>query len=242
MSRPAEGIAQVTMQDRASRNSFSPELMKGITSAFEEIGNDPAFKAVVLTGYDNYFCCGGTRDELMAIYKGEHNFSDLKFFTLPLECPIPVISAMQGHGIGGGFVFGLYSDFSILARESIYAANFMKYGFTPGMGATLMIPLRLGNAVGNEMLFSAESYRGGELKERGIPLKVMPKQDVLKEALKLAESLAEKPRGSLVTLKEHLTAGIKARLPETISKELAMHRLTFHQKEVADRIDYFFNS
>jgi polyketide biosynthesis enoyl-CoA hydratase PksI len=240
LSEPAPGVVQVTMQDRLSRNSFSPALMEGIVDAFEKIRNNTGYKVAIITGYENYFCCGGTKEELVSIYEGRMNFNDLGFFTLPLECEVPVIAAMQGHGIGGGFVFGMYADFCILGRESIYTANFMKYGFTPGMGATLMVPLRLGDMLGNEMLFSAETYRGGELKERGASLKVVPKQDVLQEAVKLAVSLADKPRSSLITLKEHLTAGIKARLPEIIRRELDMHRITFHQQEVADRIENFF--
>jgi polyketide biosynthesis enoyl-CoA hydratase PksI len=240
LSEPADGVVQITMQDQLSKNSFSKELMAGIADAFQRIKNDQRYKVAILTGYENYFCCGGTKEELVAIYKGEMNFRELEFFTLPLECEIPVISAMQGHGIGGGFVFGLYSDHSILGKENIYATNFMKYGFTPGMGATLMAPLRLGEVIGNEMLYSAESYRGGELKERGVPLKVVPKSEVLNEAMRLAQSMAEKPRLSLVTLKEHLTAGIKARLPAIISKELEMHEITFHQREVAERIESFF--
>ena len=103
-----------------------------------------------------------------------------------------------------------------------------------------MAPLKLGEVIGNEMLFSAENYRGGELKERGTPLKVVPKAEVLQEAIKLAKSLAEKPRLSLVTLKTHLTANIKAKLPEIIRQELSMHKITFHQPEVAERIEALF--
>lgn len=242
LSEIEEGIVQVTMEDRLSRNTFSEGFIKGIMEAFETIKNTPAYKVVVLTGYDNYFCCGGTKEELFKIYKGEKRFNDFKFFTLPLECQVPVISAMQGHAIGGGLVFGLYADFSILGKENMYTANFMKYGFTPGMGGTYIIPLRLGEALGNEMLFTAENYRGGELKERGVLLKVVPKNEVLTEAMTLAKSLAEKPRKSLITLKEHISAPIKNKLSDIIKKELAMHTLTFHQPEVAERIEALFGS
>ena len=240
LSELGNGIVQITMEDRSSRNTFSIELVTGIMEAFETIKKTLAYKVVILTGYENYFCCGGTKVELFKIYKGEAGFNTVNFFTYPLDCSIPVISAMQGHGIGGGFVFGLYADFSILGRENIYTTNFMKYGFTPGMGATLLVPLRLGETVGTEMLFSAENYRGGELKERGISLKVVPKTEVLKEAIALAGILAEKPRLSLVALKEHLSADIKAKLPGIIKQELKMHDITFHQPEVAERIESLF--
>ena len=121
-----KGIVQITMEDKSSRNTFSKELITGIIASFEKIKNNSTYKVVILTGYENYFCCGGTKDELVSIYKKEIGFNDLNFFTLPLDCEIPVISAMQGHGIGGGFVFGLYADFSILGKENIYTTNFMK--------------------------------------------------------------------------------------------------------------------
>lgn len=234
------GIVQVLMEDRSARNTFSKELVDGLTAAFEQIKNNTAYKVVIMTGYDNYFCCGGTKEELVAIYHRKLKFNDLNFFSLPLYCEIPVISAMQGHAIGGGFVFGLYADIPILGKENIYTTNFMKYGFTPGMGATLIVPNRLGDTVGTEMLFLAENYRGGDLKERGVPLRVVTKSDVVKEAIKLAENLAEKPRLSLITLKDQLSRGIKAKLPEVIEQELAMHSITFHQPEVADRIEALF--
>ena len=235
-----DGVVLITMEDRTSRNSFSKGLIEGLILAFEEVGKNKNYKVVIMTGYENYFCCGGTKDELIAIYKGEIGFNDVDFFTLPLYCPIPVIAAMQGHGIGGGFVFGLYADFPILGRENIYTTNFMRYGFTPGMGGTMIIPLRLGNVVGNEMLFTAENYRGGELKERGVPMMVVPRAEVLNEAIKMSRRLADKPRLSLITLKAHVTASIKEQLPGIIQKELAMHDVTFHQSEVVERIQSLF--
>jgi polyketide biosynthesis enoyl-CoA hydratase PksI len=240
ISEPLKGVVQVTMEDRTFRNTFSKEMVAGIVEAFEKIRTDPNFKVVVLTGYENYFCCGGTKEELLAIYNNETSFNDFDFFRLPLECEIPVISAMQGHGIGGGLVFGLYADFSILGKENIYACNFMKYGFTPGMGGTLIVPLRMGDVIGTEMLYSAENYRGGELKDRGIPLKVVPKSEVVKEALLLAGILADKPRSSLKALKKHLTTSIKEKLPGVVEEELRMHNLTFHSPEVAKKIELLF--
>ncbi|MEM6734983.1 MAG: polyketide synthase [Bacteroidota bacterium] len=235
-----DGIVQLTMQDKDSRNTFSKSLIQGIMESFEEIRQNTSLKVVILTGYDSYFCCGGTKEELFAIYNKEIGFNDLNFFTHPLDCEIPVISAMQGHGIGGGLAFGCYADFIILGRENIYTANFMKYGFTPGMGSTYLLPLRFGTIVGNELLFTAENYRGGELQERGIPQKVVPKSQVLEEAIKLAKSLAEKPRLSLVTLKAHLSREIRATIAQIIDMELKMHDITFHQPEVKARIEDLF--
>ncbi len=133
------GIVQVTMQDRVHKNTFSEELIRGLIQAFEAIQAHASAKVVILTGYDTYFACGGTKEGLLALYEGKGKFSDVNIYSLALACQIPVIAAMQGHGIGGGFVLGLYADVVILSRESVYTTNFMRYGFTPGMGPRILL-------------------------------------------------------------------------------------------------------
>ncbi len=235
-----EGIVLLRMEDRIHKNTFSSELMLGLKQSFEAIDNNSGYKAVILTGYDSYFCSGGTQEGLLAIYEGEVQFTDSNIYSLPLECKIPVIAAMQGHGIGGGFAFGLFSDFVILSRESVYTTNFMKYGFTPGMGSTLILSEKLGISLTEELLFTANNYRGAELEKRGVPFPVFPRKDVVNYALELARQLAEKPRISLITLKDHLVTSLREKLPTVIEKELAMHEKTFHLPETKERIERLF--
>lgn len=234
------GIALVRMQDRVHKNTFSEELNLGLIRAFETIDTQAGYKVVILTGYDSYFASGGTQEGLLSLYEGKGKFTDMNLYSLALDCKIPVISAMQGHGIGGGFVMGLFADFVILSRESIYTTNFMKYGFTPGMGATFMLPQKLGISLGEEMLLMARNYRGEELKQRGIPFPVFPRAEVMEEALNMARQLAEKPRISLITLKDHLVDSLRRQLPTVIEQEVAMHEKTFHQEEVKENIHALF--
>ncbi|WP_249652499.1 enoyl-CoA hydratase-related protein, partial [Lysinibacillus sp. D4A1_S13] len=71
------------------------------------INADPTYKTVLLTGYGNYFCTGGTQEGLCTIQGGKLQFTDLKLHHLLLDCRIPMISGMQGHAIGGGSTIGL---------------------------------------------------------------------------------------------------------------------------------------
>ncbi len=237
------GVIQIKMQDKVHKNTFSEDLLRGLFDSFEKIRLQTNYKVVILTGYDTYFSSGGTKESLLYIYEGKTNFTEAgNLYSLALDCPIPVISAMQGHGVGGGFVMGLFSDFVILSRESIYTTNFMKYGFTPGMGATFILPRKLGISLAEEMLLSAKTYYGGELQKRGIPFPVLPRSEVAPYALELAHTLAEKPRISLITLKDHLVAGLRQGLSEVINQELEMHEKTFHQPEVRERIEKLFGN
>jgi polyketide biosynthesis enoyl-CoA hydratase PksI len=240
LTEVGDGIVQLKMQDKANKNTFSNELAQGLIEAFETIKHQLRYRVVIFTGYDTYFASGGTQEALLSLSAGIGKFTDKDLYSLALNCPIPVISAMQGHGIGGGFVMGMFADLVVLSRESIYTTNFMKYGFTPGMGATFILPQKLGISLAQEMMLTAKNYRGEELQKRGIPFPVLPRDEVMDYAYELATTLAEKPRVSLVTLKDHLVAHQRESLPRTIAQEVAMHEKTFHQPEVRERIEAFF--
>src|SRR5262249_34888364 len=141
---PSDGIGIVVMEDQVSRNTFSRAFVEGLIEVFAAIRADATLKVIVVHGFGNYFCCGGTREELLTLADGRLQFTDANFFDLLLQCDIPVIAAMQGHALGGGLAFGAFADMMVLATEALYSANFMRYGFTPGMGATYIIPRRFG--------------------------------------------------------------------------------------------------
>lgn len=234
------GIVLITMQDRVNKNTFTDELIVGLTQAFADIKQCTDCKVVILTGFDNYFSSGGTQLGLLELFEGKIKFTDKDLYSLALNCRVPVIAAMQGHAIGGGFVLGMFADLVVLARESVYTTNFMKYGFTPGMGATFILPKKLGLALSEEMLLTAATYRGEELQKRGIPFPVLPRERVLEHALELARNLAEKSRHSLIVLKDHLVRPLREELASYIEQEIAMHELTFHQPETKARIEMHF--
>lgn len=235
-----DGVVEVRMQDKVNKNTFTNELIAELTSAFARIAANTRYRAAILTGYDSYFASGGTQSGLRDLHAGKYKFTDKDLYSLALNCPIPVVAAMQGHGIGGGFIMGLFADLVVLARESIYTANFMKYGFTPGMGSTFILPKKFGMALAEEMMLTAKTYRGEDLHKRGIAFPVLPRNEVLEHALELARALAEKPRVSLITLKDHLVAPLRAELPTYVEQELVMHELTFHQPAVKERIEALF--
>jgi polyketide biosynthesis enoyl-CoA hydratase PksI len=237
-----EAIAVISLEEKEHRNTFTPAFIDGLHAAFATITEISATKVVIVQGYEQYFCCGGTQEELLQIFNGELTFDQLDFFRLLLDCELPTIAAMQGHTLGGGLAFACYADLLVMAEESIYSANFMRYGFTPGMGATFIIPRRLGTTLGNEMLLTAKNYRGHELKARGASPCFAPRKAVLETAIRQAETLAEKPLTSLKILKQHLVTPIRQALPRIIEQELAMHSISFQQPEVKERIEALFHA
>jgi len=244
-------VCFVALEEREFKNTFTTRLIDGLQDVFSLIQADADIKAVVVHGYGNYFCCGGTKEELVDLYHGFKNkaddsrviqFADLQLHDLFLRCKVPVIAAMQGHAIGGGLAMGCFADLMVMGKQCIYSANFMKYGFTPGMGATYILPERFGATLAAEMLLTARSYYGSELQKCGVPITIVDKDEVIEVAASVAQDLVEKPRQSLIMLKEHLTRKIRAELPAAVEGELDMHRISFAQPEVLTRIDQFFGN
>ncbi len=240
LHRHGSAIAVIEMADREGRNTFTRALVAGLGVALRRIAADRAIKVVVIHGYDSIFCAGGTQEELLTLAEHKVTFDVHDFYRVLLDCPLPVISAMQGHALGGGLVFGLYADLVVLSQESIYSANYMKYGFTPGMGSTLVLPMKFGTVLATEMLFSARGYHGGTLRERGVGIPVVPRAETVATALKLAEDLADKPDVSLRLLKQAMNHRLLLDLPDVIAREKAMHQATFAQPDVIDRINQRF--
>ncbi len=110
------------------------------------------------------------------------------------------------------------------------------------MGATMIVPHKLGPVLGAEMLLQARRYRGEELKARGAAFPVVPRVEVMDQALQIARDLAQAPRLSLTTLKDHLVRSLRKDLPGFIEQEVAMHAITFHQDEVKENIRSMFGS
>jgi enoyl-CoA hydratase/carnithine racemase/acyl carrier protein len=236
-------IAIVTMRDEAQRNMFSPELVSGLQQAFADIAQNELLKTVVLTGHERVFAMGGTKEDLLKLAAREKSFTDIPFlYRGLLECPLPVIAAVQGHASGGGLLLGLYADVVVLAEEGIYGVSFMRYGFTPGMGATFIVGDKLGNNLATELLFSGGSLTGRELVQRNASVLVRPQAEVLPHALTIAESFAQKPRESLVLLKRELSERSLRALDPIVTREQAMHERSFALPEVKLSIARHFDA
>jgi len=118
----------------------------------------------------------------------------------------------------------------------------MLYGFTPGAGSTLIFPQRLGYDLSREVLFTAKSCKGSELKQRGLDAQILPRAQVQSYALALANRLALSPRETLIMEKDRRSRFLREQLPAVFAQELAMHDKTFvGSQAVIANIQQHFN-
>jgi polyketide biosynthesis enoyl-CoA hydratase PksI len=209
---------------------FLPDL----SEAVELLERDRSAHVVLLEGGERYFSAGASRNALL---RGDDATSFQSYVTkvppLLLRIPVPTIAVMRGHAIGGGMVLGLWCDMAVLGEESMYGANFMQLGFTPGMGSTIVLEEALGRPLARELLFTGRIVKGRELRAAGCPIahSILPRAQVNAHALDLARELVLVPREPLTLLKRTLADRRSEPLPAGLLAEAEMHRVVFGRAE-----------
>ena len=243
VSRDADGIGWLKMDDREGRNVFSHGFIADFLQALDELEHTLKPKVVVLHGLEDVFCGGAEKQALLDLCDGKAAVVDLVICERLLEAPFPVIAAMEGHAIGGGLAVALCCDIVIAARESRYGAVFMSLGFTPGMGTTTLLQELVGPFVAGEMMFTGKRFRGSDLAGRGTHINyILPRSEVLAKARDIAVQVAEKDGRSVYLLKNALSAGKKKLLIQARLQEDLMHRISFSFPETRRSIEEQYGS
>ena len=107
-----------------------------------------------------------------------------------LDVAVPVIGALNGHAVGGGFGLALVCDLRIAALEAKYGANFVALGLAPGMAISYLLPRLVGLARASELLFTGRLVDGAEAERLGIVNQAVPASRVLAQAMALAQTIA----------------------------------------------------
>jgi enoyl-CoA hydratase/carnithine racemase len=225
-------IGVITLNRPDNRNSMTPELLDAFAGASKQAAEDSEIRAVVITGTGSCFSSGADFKSNIQRDTGEapHERSYAMYvpFLSVLDIPVPVIGALNGHTVGGGFGLCLVCDIRVGATEAKYGANFVKLGLAPGMAISYMLPRLIGVARANELLFSGRLVDGSEAERLGILNRAVPAADVLPTALDLARTIAANAPLAV----RHTKAGIQRGLALHV-REMAMAEAVAQAETVA---------
>ena len=190
-------VLVATLNRPEARNALNPELIDELSTALREADTDPAVRAIVLTGAGTVFCAGM---DLKAFAKGGGKFDGLVWFFRE-GIATPVIAALNGSALAGGFELALACDLVVAAEDAKLGIAEVKRGlFAAGGGTTLAdrVPL----AVALEMGLTGDLVTASEAKRFGLVNRAVPAGEVREAALTLAGRIAENgPLGVAMTKK-----------------------------------------
>jgi enoyl-CoA hydratase/carnithine racemase len=188
-------IGVLTLNRPDNRNSMTPELLDAFAAASAE-ARAAELRCLVVTGTGACFSSGADFKSTLQ-RPGDHrapnerSFAMYEPFLTLLDVAIPVIGALNGHTVGGGFGLALICDLRIGARDAKYGANFVKLGLAPGMAISYLLPRLIGVARASELLLTGRLVDGAEAERLGILNRAVDAGDVLGEAMALAQAIAD---------------------------------------------------
>lgn len=195
------GVGLLRLNRPANRNSMTAELLDGFALAHQAARNDANLRCLVVTGSGRCFCAGA--DFHAAVQRPpaqegaagralphERSFAMYEPFLALLDMPVPVVGALNGHAVGGGFGLALVCDIRVGAREAKYGANFAKLGLHPGMAISYLLPRVVGPQRAALMLLTGELLDGATAADWGLLAQAVATEAVPATAWAIAANIA----------------------------------------------------
>jgi enoyl-CoA hydratase/carnithine racemase len=236
-----DGMVGVITLDRPdNRNSMTPELLDAFSAASAAARADASIRAVVVTGTGSCFSSGADFKSTLQRDTGEapHERSYAMYvpFLSLLDIEVPVIGALNGHAVGGGFGLALVCDIRIGAIDAKYGANFVKLGLAPGMSISYLLPRLVGMAKANELLLTGRLVDGREAEALGILNRAAPADAVLREAMEMAVAIAGNAPLAVRATKAAIRRGLALTVREAAREEAVAQAETVQSADCAEGI------
>jgi len=188
-----DGIGVITLDRPGNRNSMTAEVLDAFAAAVAAARADATARCIVITGTGASFSAGADFKSMVQRSDGtpeERSFAMYEPFLSVLAIEVPVIGALNGHAIGGGFGLALVCDLRIGARAAKYGANFVKLGLSPGMAISYLLPRVVGASRAAELMFTGRLVDGEEAERLGILTECHAAAEVLPRAMAIARMIA----------------------------------------------------
>jgi 2-(1,2-epoxy-1,2-dihydrophenyl)acetyl-CoA isomerase len=220
-------VATIQLNRPEALNALSLQLAKDLLHAVQRTTDDGA-RAVILTGSGRAFCSGGDLREMRAMGESEKGIE--AFLDEPLKAlhevillirqtPIPFIAAVNGVCAGAGTNFALACDLVVAADDASFNEAFVRIGLSPDCGGTFFLPRAIGEKLAAEAFMLGMTISAQRAAEIGMINRVVPASELMKEAGKLAASLAGGPTAVYGRIKRMLNATFSNDLAEQLKLE-----------------------
>ena len=185
-------IALVTLNRPEARNAISPEVSQTMATVLDEIEADSELRAVVLTGRGEVFSAGAdlkvvAQGKANDIARGKGGFAGI----VTRDFPKPIIAAVNGPALAGGFEIVLSCDLVVAAETARFGIPEVKRGLMAAAGGLVRLPKRIPLAVALELAMTGDPIDAARALQLGLVNRVVPAATVVDEAIALAERIGE---------------------------------------------------
>jgi len=215
-----DAVTLVTLNRPQALNALNSQVLADLVAAFAAYEADPAQRCLVLTGSEKAFAAGADIKEMSSKGFADMYGTDLfAGYAQVVATRKPWIAAVAGYALGGGCELAMMADFILAADSAKFGQPEITLGITPGMGGSQRLTRAVGKAKAMEMCLTGRMMDAAEAESAGLVARVVPADELLTEALKIASKIAAMPPLAAMACKEMVHAAFETPLAQGLAFE-----------------------
>ena len=237
-------VTVVTLNNPEERNALLDDMHSALRDLWWDLAFDRSVRAAVITGAGKAFSAGGNIPNFIRDYEdSEHRRQSLwgarRLMEAMIEFPKPLVAAVNGPAVGLGCSIALSADLVLIAESTFLADTHVNIGLVCGDGGAALWPLFMGFLRAKEYLLTGERIPAAKAVELGLANRVVPDDQLMTEALALANKLAAQPVQALQETKRALNLHLQDAITRVAPFALAAESESFATDDIRKTIENF---
>ncbi|UTI64851.1 enoyl-CoA hydratase [Paraconexibacter antarcticus] len=225
VDRRDDGVAVITLNRPKALNALNLQVMREVAAALAELEGDASIGCVLLTGSERAFAAGADIKEM-----AEASYMDMYLpdwfagWDAVANFRKPIVAAVAGYALGGGCELAMMCDVLIAADTATFGQPEIKLGIIPGMGGSQRLTRAVGKPKAMDLVLTGRNLGAEEAERAGLVSRIVPADDLLEEAGKVAATIAAMSLPTVMIAKESVARAFETTLAEGVRFE----RRVFH--------------
>jgi len=228
IERPSNDIVVFRINRPEVRNALNLEVRTGLADGITRYAADPDIRCLIITGSDTVFAAGADISEMAGAGPVEVMARNVQqYWRAIMNCPKPVIAALEGFTLGGGLELALCTDIIVAGEGARLGLPEVKLGILAGGGGTQKLARLIGSKRAMLLLMTGRMFSAAEALSIGVISEVAPTGQALPRAIEIAREIAAMAPIAVMQIKEVVNAGLNAPLDTALMLERKAFQLLF---------------
>lgn len=225
LTQCADGVGSVTLNRPECMNAVTVDLSRSLENALRTLGDRSDVYVIVIRGAGGNFCAGGDFEEVQRLRAAGPDALKTLFTAFRTACgvvaevEIPVIAAVEGVAMAGGFELMQAVDFVLVSDDARISDNHVNFGMIPGGGSTARLARIVGRQHALGLLLSGDRLSGQQAAACGLAYRAFPQADFETSVAAFAARLASRSRAATTAIKRLVYSGIEGTLSDALTNE-----------------------
>ena len=224
-------VGIVTLNRPEALNALSLEMLDQLDLLLDVVERDAEIRVLIITGAgEKAFSAGadiGAMREATALEARAYAQRGHQVINRVESFPRPIIAAVNGYALGGGCEFSLACDIRLASDRASFGQPEVNLGIMPGWGGTQRLARATSPGFAKELIFTGRMCRAAEAHAQGLANHVYPPDELMGEAIALAEQIAARPTWAVAAAKEVINLALEGDLRGHLARELDAFALAF---------------